>query len=303
MPALSLPAIHASHGGCWIREPLKDGSGGVTRGIGKGEAIMAAADTPLLMLNAPLVATRLGYPDVGLLTLQEMADNATRIADSSDVPLIADADNGFGGPLNVRRTVQLYERGGVAALHLEDQVLPKRCGHLAGKQVIPALDMVAKIKAAVDARIDSDFTIIARTDVLALEGRNAALDRGEMYREAGADVIFIESPGPEDLPHIAPRFPGIPLLYNMATSGKTPFLTRSEIEALGFKVIIYPNWLLLSACEAARQTLEVLRKEETIASVAPKVMNFRQFFDTVRMKEVQELEARYGTPDEHRTQY
>ena len=266
--------------------------------------LVAEAGFPAMyMTGAGTSATRLGYPDVGLLTLQEMADNATRIADASDVPLIADADNGFGGPLNVRRTVQLYERGGVAALHLEDQVLPKRCGHLAGKQVIPALDMVAKIKAAVDARIDSDFTIIARTDVLALEGRNAALDRGEMYREAGADVIFIESPGPEDLPHIAPRFPGIPLLYNMATSGKTPFLTRSEIEALGFKVIIYPNWLLLSACEAARQTLEVLRKEETIASVAPKVMNFRQFFDTVRMKEVQELEARYGTPDEHRTQY
>ena len=266
--------------------------------------LVAEAGFPAMyMTGAGTSATRLGYPDVGLLTLQEMADNATRIADSSDVPLIADADNGFGGPLNVRRTVQLYERGGVAALHLEDQVLPKRCGHLAGKQVIPALDMIAKIKAAVDARIDSDFTIIARTDVLALEGRNAALDRGEMYREAGADVIFIESPGPEDLPHIAPRFHGIPLLYNMATSGKTPFLTRSEIEALGFKVIIYPNWLLLSACEAARQTLEVLRKEETIASVAPKVMNFRQFFDTVRMKEVQELEARYGTPDEHRTQY
>lgn len=266
--------------------------------------LVAEAGFPAMyMTGAGTSATRLGYPDVGLLTLTEMADNATRIADASDVPLIADADNGFGGPLNVRRTVQLYERGGVAALHLEDQVLPKRCGHLAGKQVIPALDMVAKIKAAVDARIDADFTIIARTDVLALEGRNAALDRGEMYREAGADVIFIESPGPDDLPHIAPRFPGVPLLYNMATSGKTPFLTRAEIEALGFKIIIYPNWLLLSACEAARQTLEVLKTEETIASVAPRVMNFRQFFDTVRMKEVQSLEARYGTPDEHRTQY
>jgi len=266
--------------------------------------LVAEAGFPAMyMTGAGTSATRLGYPDVGLLTLSEMADNATRIADASDVPLIADADNGFGGPLNVRRTVQLYERGGVAALHLEDQVLPKRCGHLAGKQVIPAVDMVAKIKAAVDARIDADFTIIARTDVLALEGRNAALDRGEMYREAGADVIFIESPGPDDLAHIAPRFPGVPLLYNMATSGKTPFLTRSEIEALGFKLIIYPNWLLLSACEAARQTLQVLKTEETIASVATRVMNFRQFFDTVRMPEVQELEARYGTPETQRTTY
>lgn len=266
--------------------------------------LVAEAGFPAMyMTGAGTSATRLGYPDVGLLTLTEMADNATRIADAADVPLIADADNGFGGPLNVRRTVQLYERGGVAALHLEDQVLPKRCGHLAGKQVIPAVEMVAKIKAAVDARIDPDFTIIARTDVLALEGRNAALERGEMYREAGADVIFIESPGPDDLAHIAPRFPGVPLLYNMATSGKTPFISRSEIEALGFKLIIYPNWLLLSACEAARQTLQVLKTEESIASVATRVMNFRQFFDTVRMPEVQELEARYGTPETQRTQY
>jgi 2-methylisocitrate lyase-like PEP mutase family enzyme len=145
--------------------------------------------------------------------------------------------------------------------------------------------------------------VIARTDALALHGRNAAFDRGEMYREAGADVIFIESPGPDDLAHVAPRFKGVPLLYNMATSGKTPFLTRSEIEALGFKIIIYPNWLLLSACEAARRTLETLKREETIASVAPNVMSFKQFFDTVRMAEVQELEERYGAPEESRTHY
>lgn len=265
--------------------------------------VAEAGFSAMYMSGAGTSATRLGYPDVGLLTMHEMIDNATRIADSSDVPLIADADNGFGGPLNVRRAIQLYERGGVAAVHLEDQVLPKRCGHLAGKQVISAQDMVAKIKAAVDARTDENFVVIARTDVLALEGRNAALDRGEMYREAGADVIFIESPGPDDLPHIAPRFSGVPLLYNMATSGKTPFLKREEIEALGFKLIIYPNWLLLSACEAVRQSLEVMKAEESIASIASRVMNFRQFFDTVRMKEVQELEARYGTSEETRTNY
>lgn len=257
----------------------------------------------MYMTGAGTSATRLGYPDVGLLTMTEMVDNATRIADASDVPLIADADNGFGGPLNVRRTIQLYERGGVAAVHLEDQVLPKRCGHLAGKQLVSAEDMVAKVKAAVDARIDQNFVVIARTDALALHGRNAAFDRAEMYREAGADVIFIESPGPDDLPHIAPRFPGIPLLYNMATSGKTPFLTRTEIENLGFKLIIYPNWLLLSACEAARKTLEVLKTEETIASIAPNVMNFKEFFDMARMPEIQELEARYGTPEANRTTY
>lgn len=266
--------------------------------------LVAEADFPAMyMTGAGTSATRLGYPDVGLLTMTEMVDNATRIADASDVPLIADADNGFGGPLNVRRAIQLYERGGVAAVHLEDQVLPKRCGHLSGKQLISASDMVAKIKAAVDARIDQDFVVIARTDALSVLGRNEALDRAEMYREAGADVLFVESPGADDLPHIAPRFPDTPLLYNMATSGKTPFLTRAEIEALGFKLIIYPNWLLLSACEAARQTLEIMKSEESIASVAPRVMSFKQFFDTARMAEVQELEARYGTAEDARTNY
>lgn len=266
--------------------------------------LVAEAGFPAMyMTGAGTSATRLGYPDVGLLTMTEMVDNATRIADASDVPLIADADNGFGGPLNVRRAIQQYERGGIAAIHLEDQVLPKRCGHLAGKQIISADDMVAKVKAAVDARIDQDFVVIARTDALALHGREAAFDRAQMYLEAGADVIFIESPGPEDLPHIAPRFPDVPLLYNMATSGKTPFISRGEIEKLGFKLIIYPNWLLLSAAEAARATLQVMKDEESIASVAKRVMNFRQFFDTVRMPEVQELEARYGTPEGSRTDY
>lgn len=266
--------------------------------------LVAEAGFPAMyMTGAGTSATRLGYPDVGLLTMTEMVDNATRIADASDVPLIADADNGFGGPLNVRRAIQQYERGGVAAIHLEDQVLPKRCGHLAGKQIVPAEDMVAKVKAAVDARIDQDFVVIARTDALALQGREAAFDRAQMYFEAGADVIFIESPGPDDLPHIAPRFPNVPLLYNMATSGKTPFISRQEIEDLGFKLIIYPNWLLLSAAEAARATLRVMKDEESIASVAERVMNFRQFFDTVRMPEVQELEARYGTPEDSRTDY
>jgi 2-methylisocitrate lyase-like PEP mutase family enzyme len=256
----------------------------------------------MYMTGAGTSATRLGMPDIGLLTLTEMVDNAARIAAVSDLPLIADADNGFGGPFNVRRAVQDYERAGVAGIHIEDQVLPKRCGHLAGKQLISAGDMIAKIKAAADARRDPDFVLIARTDAIAVDGLEAALERAEMYREAGADVLFVEAPGPDQLEAINKRL-NHPTLYNMATSGKTPFLKREEIAAYGFKIILYPNWLLLSAIKAAENTLEVLKREGTIASIAPNVPSFQEFFDLVGMQEIRSLEARYGVPEGSRTDY
>lgn len=257
----------------------------------------------LYMTGAGTTAVRLGMPDVGLLTMTEMIDNAGRIAEASGLPLIADADNGYGGVLNVRRTIQGYERAGVAGVHLEDQVIPKRCGHLAGKQVVPVEEAIAKIRAAVDARTDEDFVIIARTDAVAVEGFDAALERAARYREAGADVLFIEAPSAEQLPKIAPRFKGVPLLYNMATSGKTPFLSRAEIERLGFKLIIYPNWLMLAAIKAASQVLETLKKEGSIAGLAPQVPSFKEFFDLVGMDEVQEMEARYGVEESARAKY
>ena len=256
----------------------------------------------LYMTGAGTSATRLGMPDIGLLTLTEMVDNAARIASVTDLPLIADADNGFGGPFNVRRAVQEYERAGVAAIHLEDQVLPKRCGHLAGKQLVPTAEMVAKITAATDARRDEDFVLIARTDAIAVEGYEAALERAERYRDAGADVLFVEAPGPDQLAAITPRL-GVPTLYNMATSGKTPFLKREEIEAFGFKIILYPNWLLLTAIRAVEGALDILKREGTIASIAPNVPSFQEFFDLVGMQEVRDLEPRYGVPDEARTAY
>ena len=255
------------------------------------------------MTGAGTTAVRLGMPDVGLLTMTEMIDNAGRIAEASGLPLIADADNGYGGVLNVRRTIQGYERAGVAGVHLEDQVIPKRCGHLAGKQVVPVEEAVAKIRAAADARIDPDFVIIARTDAVAVEGFDAALERAAKYREAGADMLFIEAVNAEQLPKIAPRFKGVPLLYNMATSGKTPFLSKTEIERLGFKLIIYPNWLMLAAIKAASQVLETLKKEGSIAGLAPQVPSFKEFFDLVGMDEVQEMEARYGVEESARAKY
>jgi len=256
----------------------------------------------IYMTGAGTAATRLGMPDVGLLTMTEMIDNAARIADSSGLPLIADADNGYGGVLNVRRTIQGFERAGVAAVHLEDQVFPKRCGHLAGKQLVPADEMVAKIRAAVDARTDPDFVIIARTDAIAAESFDAAIERAGRYRDAGADVLFVEAPSEQQLPQIRPRL-DFPLLYNMAASGKTPFLGREEIEALGFKIIIYPNWIVLAAIRAAHQVLTTLRETGSIASLVPQVASFKEFFDLMGMKDVQELEARYGVDEKSRVQY
>ena len=245
--------------------------------------------------------TRLGMPDVGLLTATEMIDNASRIVDASGLPVVADADTGYGNPINTRRTVRDYEKAGVAAVHLEDQTWPKRCGHLAGKGVIPTAEMVAKVKAACDARRDSDFVIIARTDAIAVEGMNAALDRAAAYREAGADVLFVEAPvGLEEVKIVANRFKGIPLLYNMAASGKTPDLSADELGRLGFKISLYPNWVLLAAIPAMQNILSELKRTGSIAHMRDKVATFKQFTDIAGLPEIQKLEERYGVPEDRR---
>ena len=246
--------------------------------------------------------TRLGMPDVGLLTATEMIDNAGRIAEASGLPLIADADTGYGNPINTRRTIRDYEKAGVAGVHLEDQAWPKRCGHLAGKRVIPTAEMVAKIQAACDARRDDDFVIIARTDAIAVEGLEAALERGARYREAGADVLFIEAPvGREQVAAVAQRFQGVPLLYNMAASGKTPDLPADALGRLGFRLAIYPNWLLLAAIPAMQHLLRELKRTGSIADLRDQVATFKQFTDIAGLPEVQALENRYGLPEDQRT--
>jgi 2-methylisocitrate lyase-like PEP mutase family enzyme len=245
--------------------------------------------------------TRLGAPDVGLLTATEMVDNAARIADASNLPLVADADTGYGNPINTRRTIRDYEKAGVAGVHLEDQVWPKRCGHLAGKRVIPTAEMVAKIKAACDARSDGDFVIIARCDAIAVEGLDAALERGARYREAGADMLFIEAPvGREQVERVAKAFSGIPLLYNMAASGKTPDLAADELGRLGFRLSIFPNWIILAAIPAMRALLRELKRAGGIAGVRDKVATFKEFTEIAGLPEIQELERRYGVPEDQR---
>ncbi|MBM3358816.1 MAG: isocitrate lyase/PEP mutase family protein [Betaproteobacteria bacterium] len=245
--------------------------------------------------------TRLGMPDVGLLTASEMVDNAGRIADASGLPVIADADTGYGNPINVRRTIRDYEKAGVAGVHIEDQAWPKRCGHLAGKRVIPVAEMVAKIRAACDARRDENFVIITRTDAIAVEGLGAALERGSRYREAGADVLFIEAPvGRPEVERVAAHFRGVPLLYNMAASGKTPDLPAEELARLGYRIAIYPNWVILAAIPAMQHLLRELKRTGSIAHLRGEVATFAQFTEIAGLPEIQRLEERYGVPEEQR---
>lgn len=279
--------------------------------IDAGWARVVAAEgfEAVYMTGAGTSASRLGWPDVGLLTMTEMVDNAGRIAeaciapDGRQLPLIADADTGYGGPLNVRRTIQAYERAGVAGVHIEDQSWPKRCGHLAGKAVIPVEDMCMHIKAACDARRDDDFVVIARTDAIAVEGFEAGLVRAHAYAEAGADVLFIEAMTSEAQLAEACRQFEKPLLYNMASSGKTPFLSVQEMQDLGFSACIYPNFVMLAAIPAVQQMLRTLKETGEAKAVVNQLASFQQFFDLLGMDQVKELEARYVIDEKRRAGY
>jgi 2,3-dimethylmalate lyase len=238
---------------------------------------------------------RLGMPDIGLLTETEMVDNCSRIYDASGLCIVADADTGYGNAMNVRRTVRDYEKAGAAALHLEDQVAPKRCGHLAGKRVIPAQEMVGKIKAACDARDDPDLVIIARTDVLAVEGMEAVFERGHQYREAGADMVFVDAPvGREQMLQVAQGLKGIPLLANIAASGKTPDIPAAELGELGFKLALYANFAILSAIPRIRHLLGELRRHGSLRPLAGELATPAYLAQVAGLPEYHALEGRYG---------
>jgi 2,3-dimethylmalate lyase len=240
-------------------------------------------------------ASRLGRPDVGLMTLPEMVDNARRIAQAVDIPVIADADTGYGNPINVIRTVHEYEAAGVCAIHLEDQVMPKKCGHMEGKQVVPAAEMAAKVAAAVAARHSPEFLIIARTDARAVEGLDAALQRARIYREAGADALFVEAPQSEaEIEAVARAFPDVPLLFNYAEGGKTPAVTHAFLRALGFKLVIFPLTILLAATAAIRSALARVKADGTPLELVPSMLRFGEFLDFIGMPEIRELERRFA---------
>jgi 2-methylisocitrate lyase-like PEP mutase family enzyme len=256
----------------------------------------------LYMTGSGTAAVRLGQPDIGLLTMTEMADNAARIVDAAGLPLVADADDGYGNPLNVHRAVRTYERAGVAALHIEDQVSPKRCGHFGGKRLITPADMQAKIRAAVDARTDPDLAIIARTDALAVDGLAAALDRAAAYAEAGADVTFVEAPRTEaEIERIGRSLP-VPQLFNMSTSGKTPHLPAGRLAELNFRIAIYPNYVLYAALAGARALLLRLKQSGTTEGLKDGLPSFAEFNDLMGMQDVRAMEARYAVPEDARTE-
>jgi 2,3-dimethylmalate lyase len=244
-------------------------------------------------------AALLGRPDVGLLTMTEMAGNAGRIAACVDIPVIADADTGYGNPLNVIRTVGAYEAAGVAGIHIEDQVAPKKCGHMEGKQVIPPADMAQKIRAAVEARGDPDFVIIARTDARAVEGLEGALDRARLYRQAGADALFIEAVVTEaEAAEAARAFPGVPLLFNWAEGGKTPPIGLDRLTALGYRIVIFPIATLLAATGAMRAILREIAAAGTPAAALSGLPSFGEFTEFIGLPQVREAEQRYASaPD------
>ena len=240
-------------------------------------------------------AALIGRPDVGLLTMTEMAESAGRIAACVDIPVIADADTGYGNPLNVIRTVGAYEAAGVAGIHIEDQVAPKKCGHMDGKFVIPAEEMVAKVRAAVEARTQPEFVIIARTDARAVEGLERALERGRMYREAGADVLFIEAVVTEaEAEEAARAFPGVPLLFNWAEGGKTPPISLERLKEMGYRIVIFPISTLLAATAAMRWILQEIAEAGTPAAAMNTLPTFGEFTDFIGLPQVREIEQRYA---------
>ena len=240
-------------------------------------ALAEAAGFEALYLSGAAVAyTRLGRPDVGLTSVTEMADTMALIADRVRVPVIVDADTGFGNALNASRTMRQYERAGAAALQLEDQTHPKRCGHLRDKSLIPATEMCGKIRAMVDARASEDTLLVARTDAIAVEGFGPALERAEAYLGAGADVLFVEAPrSREELVGVAERFAGrAPLLANMVEGGRTPVTDAHDLQACGFSIAIFPGGIVRALARTAGDYYASLRAHGSNAPFADRMFDF-----------------------------
>jgi 2,3-dimethylmalate lyase len=236
-----------------------------------------------------------GYPDIGLLTMTEVVQWIARAVDAVEIPVIADMDAGYGNALNVIRAVREYEKTGVAAFHLEDQVSPKKCGHYEGKLIVSRAEMVGKVKAAVDARRDADMVIIARSDARAGEGLQAAIDRVNAYLEAGADVGFVEAPQSAEELAAAARQLIKPALANIFEGGKTPPLPAKALEAMGFRIGIYPSQTHRAAIAAAKKVLAVLKRDGDTAAIESELATFNDREEAVNSRHWRELETKYLT--------
>jgi 2-methylisocitrate lyase-like PEP mutase family enzyme len=242
-----------------------------------------------------LSAAHLGLPDVGYLTMMENVEVLRRIAANVDIPVIADGDDGYGNYLNVRRMIVEMERAGLAGMHMEDQVLPKRCGHMAGKRVIPKEQMVQKLKAALDVRKDEDFIIIARTDALQVNGFEDALERAQAYREAGADVIFVEAVLNDEQAAAVPKAIDGPCLYNWVYRGVSPQYMFQEVADLGYKFVLYTD-ALFAVAAALTEFYDELKNTGGYGKAAERMMPFEAFNRLVGIDDVIDLDRRYGGP-------
>jgi carboxyvinyl-carboxyphosphonate phosphorylmutase len=238
-------------------------------------------------------AASIAKPDVSLLSLTEYVGIVRNIVEAVDLPLFVDGDTGHGNVTNVQRTVRLFENAGVAGLFIEDQVFPKRCGHMEGKQIIPTMEMVAKIKAAVDARVDQDLVIMARTDAFATDGLDEAIERGNRYAEAGADLIFVEAPTSREDMLRANREIKAPTNAIQIEGGKTPLLAVKELEELGFNVVVYPNVTVYATAWALRGLWEGLKKNGSTKHWLDKIIPFNEFNTLIGLDKIRELESYY----------
>lgn len=260
------------------------------------QIIAQAGFKAMLMGGYSIAASRLAQPDVGYLSMTEMVDALKVIIDAVEIPVIADGDTGYGNPLSVRRTVQEYEKAGAAAVIFEDQVVPKRCGHMQGKEIIPAAEHVQKIKAACHAKQSNDLLIVARTDARGVLGLCEAIERGKLYLDAGADALFIEAPQSiGELESIGRAFPDTILIANMVEGGKTPCLTAAELQQIGFKIVFWPCSALYAVADALQKVFRTLQESGSTSSYQAQMLSFSDFNALVGLEKYLELDKRYKT--------
>ena len=245
-------------------------------------------------LSGGAVARSMGIPDIGLVTMSESIERAVEVVSAIKIPIIADADTGYGNAVNLVRSVREFERAGVAAIHIEDQITPKRCGHLDGKEVIPRGEMEMKLEAALNTRSDPDFCIIARTDARGVNGFDDAIQRARAFAKLGVDAIFVEAPqSEEELAEIPRRIPDVPLLVNVFKGGKTPMLPMQRLEQMGYRIAIYPSETQRAAIHAMRTTLATLKREGTTESIDTMLTTFKERDRVVALDDWQKIERQF----------